>query len=170
MKILFAGFSKIKYMPYMNFYLSAADRESSEVHVIYWNRDLADEDLSALAGVTLHEFRKSQPDDAPKLSKLKSFREYRKYALSVLDEVKPDRVVILHSLPGILLYGRLMREYSGRYIFDYRDYTYEGFPPYQTDDPRACAALSLHVRQQRRIQKVSAVRLRGEDIHLAQSA
>lgn len=73
MKILFAGFSKIKYMPYMNFYLSAADRENSEVHVIYWNRDLADEDLSALAGVTLHEFRKSQPDDAPKLSKLKSF-------------------------------------------------------------------------------------------------
>ena len=131
MKILIIGFSKIKYMPYINFCLSAMDRQKSDIHVIYWNRDLADEDVSALSGTTLHEFRKFQPDDAPKLSKLKSFRAFRKYASAVLDKVKPDRIVILHSLPGVLLSDRLTGEYSGRYIFDYRDYTYEGIPPYR---------------------------------------
>ena len=55
MRILLVGFAKIKYMPYVNFYLDSIDRERHEVHLIYWNRDLKDEDLSKYEGVTLHE-------------------------------------------------------------------------------------------------------------------
>jgi hypothetical protein len=34
-------------------------------------------------------------------------------------------------MPMLLLGGYLARHYRGRYIFDYRDYTYEGFAPFR---------------------------------------
>ena len=57
MKILIIGFAKIKYMPYINFYLDNIDREKNDVHIIYWNRDLQEENLDSLKGITLHEFK-----------------------------------------------------------------------------------------------------------------
>ena len=54
MKILIIGFGKIKFMPYMNFYLDNIDKNANEVHLLYWNRDLREEDTSALECVTLH--------------------------------------------------------------------------------------------------------------------
>jgi hypothetical protein len=34
-------------------------------------------------------------------------------------------VIVLHSIPGVVLYDYLLKHFSGRYIFDYRDSTYE---------------------------------------------
>lgn len=130
MKILLMGFAKIKYMPYLYFYLEQIDRARNEVHLLYWNRDEKAEDLSALSGVTLHEFRLYQEDEVPQLSKLRNFLCYRRFAQGVLRE-KFDLVISLHSFPGVLLADRLIREYRGRFLFDYRDKTYEGFPPFR---------------------------------------
>lgn len=130
MKILIIGFGKIKFMPYMNFYLDNIDKNANEVHLLYWNRDLREEDTSALAGVTLHEFRCYQEDDVAKLSKVTSFLKYRKYALSVLKEGF-DFLYVLHSLPGVLIADKIKKAYKNKYIFDYRDSTYEAFPPFK---------------------------------------
>jgi len=56
MKVLILGFSKIKYMPYLNFYLGNMSATKNDIHLIYWNRDLKPEDTSFLKGITLHEF------------------------------------------------------------------------------------------------------------------
>lgn len=32
---------------------------------------------------------------------------------------------MLHSIPGVVLYDWLVKRYGGKYIFDYRDSTYE---------------------------------------------
>lgn len=130
MKILIIGFAKIKYMPYLDLYLENTDRKKHEVHLIFWNRDLKAEDVSSLDGITLHEFRYFQPDDAPKLSKIGSFLKFRKFAKTVLKE-SFDFIVSLHSLPGIILFKELTAEYKNRYIYDYRDLTYEKFPLYK---------------------------------------
>ena len=76
MKILVMGFSKIKYMPYMNFYLENIDTSKNDVHLLYWNRDLQQEDTSHLQDVTLHEFKCYQEDDVSKFSKIKSFLKF----------------------------------------------------------------------------------------------
>lgn len=131
MKILIMGFAKVKYMPYMHFYLGNLRAEENDVHLLYWNRDLCEEDLSALSGVTLHEFRCKQDDDVPKAKKLGSFRKYRRYAKSLLKRGAFDLVIVLHSMPGVLLHDVLCKSYRGRFIFDYRDYTFEGFLPYR---------------------------------------
>ena len=131
MKILIIGFAKIKYMPYLDLYLDNVDRGKNEVHLVYWNRDLKEENLSKVEGITLHEFSSYQEDDAAKLGKLENFRKFRDYAVSVLKEGF-DFVVVLHSLPGVLLSKELVRDYKDKYIFDYRDFTYENFLPFKS--------------------------------------
>ena len=131
MKILIIGFAKIKYMPYLDLYLDNVDRGKNEVHLVYWNRDLKEENLSKVEGITLHEFSSYQEDDAAKLGKLENFKKFRDYAVSVLKEGF-DFVVVLHSLPGVLLSKELVRDYKDKYIFDYRDFTYENFLPYKS--------------------------------------
>ncbi len=129
MKILLMGFAKMKYMPYMHFYLDQIDRRQHEVHVLYWNRDCAPE--IPPAGVACHEFAWSMEDDIPKLRKLRGFYAYRKFAADLLRRERFDLLIVMHSLPGVLLSGLLTRKYRDRFIFDYRDYTYEAFAPYR---------------------------------------
>lgn len=131
MKILIIGFTKIKYMPYMNFYLENIDVTSNEVHLLYWNRDLKDEKIDAYSSCILHEFRCYQEDDVSKLSKISSFVKYRKYAKKVIQQERFDFIVVLHSLTGTLIADVLKKKYAGKYIFDYRDSTYESFVPFK---------------------------------------
>ena len=131
MKILIIGFTKIKYMPYMNFYFDNIDKAEHEVHILYWNRDLQSEDLSKYQGCTFHEFKCYQEDDVSKFSKVMSFAKYRKFAKGVLINGKFDFIFVLHSLTGVLVADVLKKYYRDKYIFDYRDSTYEGFAPFK---------------------------------------
>lgn len=131
MKILIMGFTKIKYMPYMNFYLENIDASENEVHILYWNRDVQEENTEKYKSCVLHEFRCYQEDDVSKLSKIKSFFKYRKYAKKIIKKEAFDFIFVLHSLPGVLIADVLKKKYSGKYIFDYRDSTYEGFAPFK---------------------------------------
>lgn len=131
MKILLMGFSKIKLMPYLNFYLENIDTARHQVHVLYWNRDLKEERTAHLKDVTLHEFRCYQEDYVSPLSKIGSFLKYRRYAKSILKSHSFDRVVALHTMPAVLLGDVLRRNYDGRYLFDYRDVTYERIAPFR---------------------------------------
>ena len=127
MKILIMGFTKIKYTPYLNLYLENIDTTSNEVHLLYWNRDLQVENTSFLKGVVLHEFRCKQDDDVAKIFKIGSFIKFKRYAQKVIKDEKFDLIIVLQSLPGVLLYNTLCKKYEDRYIFDYRDSTYERF-------------------------------------------
>ena len=127
MKILIMGFTKIKYMPYMNFYFDNIDKAEHEVHILYWNRDLQSEDLIKYQGCTFHEFKCYQEDDVSKFSKVTSFTKYRKFAKGVLINGNFDFIFVLHSLTGVLVADVLKKHYRNKYIFDYRDSTYERF-------------------------------------------
>jgi len=127
MKILIVGFTKLKYMPYKNFYLDNIDHKVNDIHLLYWNRDCKQEDLSQYNSLTLHEFLCYQEDEVPKKFKLHSFLKYRTYVKSVIQKNNYDFIIILHTLPGILIIDDLLKRYSGKYILDYRDSTYEEF-------------------------------------------
>lgn len=129
MKILIAGFTKLKYMPYLHFYLDRIPLEKHDVHILLWDRDGKEEPMPE-GRIMYHTFRCLQQDDVGKLTKLGSFRKYRKYAVRVIREVKPDFIIALHSLPAVLLNDILLKRYPEKFIFDYRDHTYEGFAPF----------------------------------------
>jgi len=125
MKILLVGFAKIKYMPYANFYLDNIDKQRNDVHFVYWNRDLQPEDTAKYADVTLHEFRRYQEDNVSKKRKIASFLKYRRYVRQLLKQETFDFVIVLHSMAGIILQDVWNRKFKDRFIFDYRDSTYE---------------------------------------------
>ena len=131
MKILLMGFTKIKYMPYMNFYLDNITKNRNEIHILYWNRDLRHEELSQYQKCFFHEFQCYQEDDVSKFCKVKSFMKYRKFAKKVLQSEKFDFVFVLHSLTAVLVADVLKKYYRYKYIFDYRDSTYEKIAPFK---------------------------------------
>ncbi|MBQ7045355.1 MAG: hypothetical protein IJN65_02560 [Clostridia bacterium] len=131
MKILMIGMAKVKYMPYLNFYLENIPKENNEIHLVYWNRDLKDEDLSAYTNITFHEFRCYQEDEVSPSSKIFSFIKYKKFVSRVLKSEKFDFVIALHSFPGVLNANILTKKFKDKYIFDYRDLTYENYGFYK---------------------------------------
>ena len=130
MKILIVGFAKIKYMPYLNLYLENIDRKNNEVHLLYWNRDLKDEDTTNMDRVTLHEFKCFQEDDVPKFFKIVNFLKFKRYAKNVFAE-KFDFVIVMQSVPCVILSKQLLSKFKNKYIYDYRDFTYEDFSVYK---------------------------------------
>lgn len=127
MKILFLGFSKLKYMPYANFYLDNIDLEKNEIHFVYWNRDLKEEDLTRYRNVSFYEFKYFQNDDVTKLSKVKGFFKYRHFSTKIIRNNDYDLIIALHTFPAVLLRKILNGKYRGKFVFDYRDSTYEKY-------------------------------------------
>lgn len=124
MKIALLGFTKVKYMPYMHFYLDQLDRKKHEVHLIYWKRDGLP-DAPVPEGVTGHGYDRPMSDAMPLQKKLPGIWGYGSYARKKLAQLQPDFLVVMHSTTAITVYPQLMGKYKNRYIFDYRDVTYE---------------------------------------------
>lgn len=129
MKILIFGFTKLKYMPYMDFYIRSLEGEGHEIHVLSWKRD-GDPDDTLPKDIVHHEFCKAIADEIPKLKKIPSFLAYRRNLIKLIKKESFDFLISLHTLPAVLIYRRLSGEYKDRFILDYRDFTFENIKPY----------------------------------------
>lgn len=130
MKILITGFTKLAYMPYMNFYLKNLISDDNDIHIVYWNRDCKG-DIELDENIILHEFKLYQEDEVPKIKKIGSFIKYRKFVRQLVYREKYDKIIILHTLPGVLLFDLLISSYKNKYILDYRDFTFENIKIYK---------------------------------------
>lgn len=139
MKILLLGFTKMKFMPYASFYLDQIDYSKNEVSIVYWNRDMKEEDLSKYdKSIRFFEFQDEMEDTIPKLEKVRHFLRYRNFVGKILRGGHFDRIISLHTLPGLLNLDRLSISYKRKYILDYRDMTFETNPLFR----KAVAILS----------------------------
>ena len=130
MKIAILGFTKIKYMPYMHFYLNQIDVSQNDVHLVYWKRDDAP-DSETPADVHGHMFDYPMSDAIPLRKKIPGIMKYGRFAKKTIKELNPDFLIVLHSTTAISIYSLLKRKYKGKYIFDYRDVTYEQIAIYR---------------------------------------
>ena len=124
-KLLIVGFTKLSYMPYLNFYLEALGDAQTEIHVVSWRRDSEKDIKYRNSRIILHEFVRDQEDQIAKIKKVSNFIRYRSFVISLLNKMRFDKVIVLHTLPAVLIADKLLRRYCGRFILDYRDYTYE---------------------------------------------
>lgn len=131
MKILIIGPGKLNYMPYVHLYLDNIDCAKNDVHLVTWNRDLAPQTAEGFENVTIHEFLKRQESEVPVWKKANSFIKYRKFVKKIIKSQNFDYLIVLHSIPGFLTYDIIRKKFAGRYIFDYRDATYERFGIFQ---------------------------------------
>ena len=112
-------------MPYAHFYLDNIDWEENEVHLAYWNRDEKPEDVSRFEGITLHEFKCFMVNDAPLKEKFQKFKKFRGFCKRLLKGNEFDKLIVLHSLSGLMILDSLLGKFKYKYILDYRDSTYE---------------------------------------------
>ena len=97
-KVLLMGFTKIAYMPYMNFYLEALDGADAEIHVVKWQRDQEADIALGDDRVVVHEFARTQADEVAKFSKIGNFLKYRAFVKRLLKRMGFDRIIVLHTL------------------------------------------------------------------------
>ena len=124
MRVLIVGFTKIKYMPYLNIYLENILNLPIFITLLYWDRDKK-EDIKLDSKIKLVSFKLCQNDEIPKLFKLKNFVKFKKFATQYILENNYDKVIVLSTIPCVLLKNVLKKKYRNNYIFDYRDYTFE---------------------------------------------
>lgn len=126
MKVLLLGFGKIAYMPYMNFYLDQLKNNTEcEVELIYWDRDgKKDADVPKVIKKA-YKFEAYLEEQLPFRKKMKFFLKYRKFALNVLRKNKYDKIIVLHTTPGLTLLDCLTFKYKNKYLLDFRDVSYE---------------------------------------------
>lgn len=117
----------LRYCPYMERYLERIRRTTDQFKIYFWNRSgdpLTLDEHYDYYGVASRLNKK-------KVEKLKDFYQFGKWLGNRLDTDKPDKVIALSTLTGILLKDRLKKKYAGRYIFDIRDYSYEHLPGFR---------------------------------------
>ena len=133
MRVLLLGFGKIAYMPYMNFYLDTLQTiDDVETDLIYWDRDgKPDAAIPSQINRTF-KFEAHLEEQLPFKKKLKYFAKYRYFALKILKNNEYNRIIVLHTTPGMTLIDYLCRHYNGRFILDFRDISHETNSVYRT--------------------------------------
>ncbi|WP_312654102.1 glycosyltransferase [Proteiniclasticum sp.] len=130
MKVLILGFTKISYMPYMHFYVEQLKKNNCDIHLMYWKRDQTP-DSQCPDGIKSYVLDQYQEDSVPLIYKLGNFYKYRNQVLKILKNQNFDFIIALHSTPGVLMSDILTSKFKGRYIVDYRDFTYENHAYYK---------------------------------------
>lgn len=126
MKVLLLGFGKIAYMPYMNFYLDVLkNKRGLEFELIYWDRDGKPDAVVPEQIKKAYRFKAYLEEQLPFNKKLKYFAKYRRFALKILKKNKYDRIIVLHTTPGLTVMDYLVMHCKGLYILDFRDISYE---------------------------------------------
>ena len=107
---------------YLAPYISAyADIIRGSFSIVCWNREKINEKYpNAIVYSYNNELKVGS-----KTKKIRGYIGYRKYIIKILTAHDFDEVVLLQTWGALLLNKFLVKKYSGRYIVDVRDYTYE---------------------------------------------
>lgn len=130
MKILLIGVGNLRYMPYMNLYLNALHDTDDVIDLIYWDRD-GEKDIEVPLRINkIYKFKYVE-DNSSFIKKIPGFFRFRKFSIKVLRHEIYDKIIILYSVAGVLINDYLIKHYSGKYIFDFRDLSHENLKIYR---------------------------------------
>ena len=117
--------NELKYSPYLSKYTDTLDQLNMEYEIIFWNRNPENDRLIYPSNQIV--FRLKSREDRHPIIKFFDFFRFGNFVKKKIKERKYDKIVVLSSLAGIFLYRTLMTKYWEKYIFDYRDASYEYF-------------------------------------------
>lgn len=129
MAVAIVTINNLEYMPFVKKYSELLDHFNMPYDVIFWDRNGTSGSMNLPENYYFFSYVSSM--DKRKISKISDFYYYRKYLTERLRYKKYDKVIILASLTGVMLFGYLIRNYPLKYVFDIRDYTYDKLPIYR---------------------------------------
>lgn len=113
--------------PYSIKYMEILKAAGEEYDLIGWRREekvqFVGENVFMYEGKTAKRFSSLSAKLMPTLG-------YRHYVKQILARKKYDKLIILTTQTAILLAPELLTKYRSRFIFDYRDRSYENVRPY----------------------------------------
>ena len=125
MKVAIITYDEYINIPYINKYEKLLKRNEITYDVILWKR--------SGNGGECHDnhyiFRGK--NHRSKFAKIIPFLQWRKFALEILRSGQYDKLIVLTTMPGVLIFDFLLKHYAGSYFLDIRDFTYENFWVYK---------------------------------------
>ena len=113
--------------PYSKMYMRILDDLDIQYDLIGWKREekteYTGENVFIYEGPAAKRF--SSPAD-----KIKPALGYRKYIMNIIKKRNYDKLIILTTQTAVILADMLLGKYKKKYIFDYRDKSYEYLKPY----------------------------------------
>lgn len=97
----------------------------TDYDIIYWDRVNIIENCSAKNAYRYYYPKNLVSSLLSIPSKINGYVGFRKFANRLICSNKYDKLIVLPTQAGILLFDLLTRQYAGRYIYDIRDYTAE---------------------------------------------
>lgn len=125
MKICIIGHTEKNYLPYIEKYTSFFDQNNISYDVIYWQREAKEMPENP------NEFNFFEEGKDGFFNKLSAYGRYKKFVLDILEKNHYDKVVVLTTLPAFVLRKYLKKNFKDRYLFDFRDYSFEKYPFYK---------------------------------------
>ena len=129
MKALIISGANLDVTPYAFLYISHLKRYHAQIEVAVWDRKGGEQ--SPDASVRLHVFTSVIDNSIPKARKIAPFLQYRRFLKRILMDGKYDLVVALDTQFAVLVSDLLFRYYPGRFVYDMRDLSLEGFAFYR---------------------------------------
>lgn len=123
MKYLLIGFFTRTYMPYIDKYEKCLKEKGVEYDIVFFDRDNTQKNVIHEG----NEFTYCHSTTTSRLKKLLPVYKYISFIKKLIKRNKYDKLIVMTTMPAVLLKPLLIGEYKERYIYDYRDTTYEHF-------------------------------------------
>ncbi|WPC43284.1 hypothetical protein [Clostridium sp. JS66] len=141
MKILLIGFFTRTYMPYLNKYEKLLKDQNIDYDILFFDRDTTSDKLL----IERNEYTYCHMTTTSRLKKMLPVFRYKKILVNLIKKNKYDKLIIFTTMPAILIKSSLLNEYKGKYIYDYRDATYEHYSFFKkwVNDIINCSSLTV---------------------------
>lgn len=129
--IIYVG--SIKRCPYLKNYTDCLDKLSINYEIISWERSFTEnvEDKDAKDKINNHHiFKYPSKEQKSPIFKIWDFYLFSKFVKKIIRKQKYDKLVVLTTMSGVVILKELSSKYKGKYIFDYRDASFEYFKPF----------------------------------------
>ena len=120
--------------PYVDKYIDACKKMNIPYEIILWDRSGKETEYPD----NFRVFREQSDVYTSKWNKIGAFLRFRRFLKKELRKNNYEKLVMLTTLPAVLCYSELKRKYRGKYIFDFRDMSFEQYGIYNRLVGRIC--------------------------------
>ena len=128
MKIGLIGFSTRNYIPYIEYYENIFKSNNISYECIFWDRFNNDNTKKKSNEYTIHVVCK------PGMNKLRKIFPMYKFKMElerIIEKEQYTHLVVLTTVPGVLIWKKLLAGFKNKYILDILDYSYEKYSWYR---------------------------------------
>lgn len=127
-KIAIIGLHDLYRMQFLYKYTDILDSERIDYDVICWNRRTEKELVTKGFKGRKYEFSYEMDNQKSKISKIPGYIKSLCYANKIISRNKYDKYILLTTQTSLPMYLFNRKVRTGRFVFDYRDITFENNP------------------------------------------